>query len=165
MSRRATLLALALLLVVVLALEAWVIWFRDPPAPTAERPVTISDVRQSAAVDEAASSIEEILSTSWKDYEAQADGARKLMTKAFGTKYGRTSDEIEAAFVKAKTEVKVKVAWAGVYRAGPKQVQALLFLDQMVTRDGEEQRTTPFRALVTVVPKDGSWLVADIDTR
>lgn len=164
MSRRTSLAVIAVL-VAVLAVEAWVIFLREPSGPTAARPVLVSDVRQAAAVDEASRAVSEILSTSWKDYDAQATGARKRMTKQFGTEYARTSDEIKAAFVKAKTEVKVDVAWAGVYRAGEQQVQALLFIDQVVTRDGRDPRTVPFRALVTVVPTDKGWLVADIDTR
>lgn len=149
----------------VLAVEAWVLWFREPPAPTAEHPVTISDVRRAAAVDAASDSVAEILSTSWQDYDAQAEEAGGLMTEEFATKYGKTSGDIRDAFVEAKTAVEVKVAWAGVYRAGPDKVQALLFLDQVVTRGGSDPRTTPFRALVTVVPSEGEWLVADIVTR
>lgn len=152
-------------LVAVLAVEAWVLWFRDVPAPTAEHPVLISDVRQAAAVDVAADSLTEILSTTWEEYDAQAEQARDLMTDDFAAQYGETSDEIKDAFVEARTDVEVTVAWAGVYRAGEEQVQALVFLDQVVTRDGSDPRTIPFRALVTVVPSGKEWLVADIDTR
>lgn len=162
---RRTAWVLVALLAALLAAEAWVIWFREPPAPTADRPVTVSDVTQAAAVDVAESSVKEILSTTWQDYDAEAAKARDLMTSDFAAKYGETSDEIKQAFVEAKTEVDINVAWAGVYRAGPDQVQALLFLDQVVTRAGRDPRTVPFRALVTVVPSDGRWLVADVDTR
>lgn len=156
---------LAGVLALVLVLEAWVIWFREPPGPTADRPVTVSDVAQAAAVDVASSSLKEILSTDWQHYDAEATQAKALMTKGFAAKYDQTSDEIKDAFVQAKTAVDIHIAWSGVYRAGPDKVQALVFLDQAVTRDGRDSRTVPFRALVTVVPSDGQWLVADIDTR
>lgn len=152
-------------LVGLLAVEAWVLWLREPPAPTADRPVTISDVRQAAAVDAASDSVAEILSTSWQDYDAQAEEAQGLMTDGFAGKYAETSGEIKDAFVEAKTSVEVEVAWAGVHRAGPDKVEALLFLDQVVSRGGSDPRTIPFRALVTVVPSEGEWLVADIATR
>lgn len=152
-------------LVGVLAVEAWVLWFREPPAPTADHPVTVPDVRQAAAVGAASDAVAEILSTSWQDYDAQADAAQDLMTDDFAGKYAETSREIKDSFVEAKTSVEVEVAWAGVHRAGPDSVQALLFLDQVVSRGGEDPRTIPFRALVTVVPSEGEWLVADIVTR
>lgn len=164
MSRRA-LTVLAGLLVVVLAFEAWVLWLRPEPGPTADRPVTISDVRQAAALDAASSAVAEILTTGFADYDAQSKEAQDLMTKGFATKYASTSADIKDAFVKAKTQVDVKVAWAGTYRAGEDSVQALLFLDQVVTRNGADARTVPFRALVTVVPDGDGWLVSDIDTR
>lgn len=167
-ARRVLALVAVVVLAAVLALEAWVLWVREPAAPTAERPVTISDVRQAAAVDAAADSLSEILTTTWKDYDAQAEQAQDLMTDEFAAEYGQTSDDIKSAFVEGKTSVEVKVAWAGVYRAGPEKVQALVFLDQVVTRGQEAPRTTPFRALVTVVPAgedDEEWLVAAIDTR
>lgn len=164
MSRRLSFVVVGLL-VAVLAFEAWVIWVREAPGPTADRPVTISDVEQAAAVDAAATAVTEILTTGWQEYDAQAAEARTRMTDEFGAEYAETSAEIKEAFVKAKTDVTVEVAWSGVYRAGPEQVQALLFLDQMVTRDGRDPRTVPFRALATMVSTDTGWLVADIDTR
>ena len=58
-------------------------------------------------------------------------------------------------------------------RASDSQVQALLFLDQYVTKKGDPRGGgaqqagtdyTPFRALVTMVRTDHGWLVDNIDT-
>ena len=149
----------------VLGVEARYLWLADGPKPTAERPVTVSDLTQATAVDAARASAEEILSTSWEDYDAQAEQAKSLMTDTYAIEYGETSDDIRDAFIAAKTSVDMRVVWAGVYRASAEQVQALLFLDQVVARGDSGVRTTPYRALVTVVSTDRGWLVSTIETR
>jgi len=163
--RTLALLAAAVLLVALVLGEGWYLWLRGDSQPTAERPVTVSDLVEATAVDTAQKSTAEILSTSYQDYDAQATQAKALMTDTFAAKYGETSDDIKTAFIQAKTSVTFTVAWAGVYRASKDQVQALLFLDQVVTKGGGGPTTTPYRALVTVVPSDHGWLVADIQTR
>jgi Mce-associated membrane protein len=164
-SRLVALLVVALLLLAALLGEGWYLWLRGAPSPTADRPVVVSEVTRAAAVDAAASATAEILSTSWKDYDAQATQAEKLMKKSFAKEYARTSDQIRDEFVGTKTVVDMTVAWAGVHRAAPDRVQVLLFVDQVVSRDGGTPRTVPFRALVTVVPSGNGWLVSDLQTR
>jgi len=156
--------AAALLLGLVLA-EGWYAWLRDVQQPTAERPVTVTDLVEATAVDAAQKSTAEILTTSWKDYDAQASQATSLMTDSFAAEYAQTSADIKAQFISTKTAVTYSVAWAGVYRASADQVQALLFLDQVVTKGNGGPTTTPYRALVTVVSTDRGWLVSDISTR
>jgi len=168
MSARQRMIALAVaavLLVGVVLAEGWYLWLRGDESPTAEHPVTVSDVTQAAAVDAASSATAEILSTSYQDYDEQATKAEALMTDTFGAQYDQTSDDIRDAFIGAKTAVDMQVVWAGVYRASAEQVQALLFLDQVVTKGEGSPTVTPYRALVTVVPSDHGWLVADIQTR
>lgn len=166
MNRRlVALIAAGVVLDGVLVAEGWDLFLRDDPSPTAARPVTVGDITQAAAVDTAAKSTAEILSTTWKDYDAQATGAEALMTPTFAAQYKQTSDDIKQEFVAARTVVDMKVAWAGVYRASPEQVEALLFLDQAVTKGNGAPTTTPYRALVTVVKSGTGWLVSDIETR
>jgi len=159
------LVAAAVLLVALVLTEIWYVWVKGDPQPTADHPVTVSDLTQAAAVDAAASSAAEILSTSWQDYDAQATQAEALMTDTFAVKYAQTSDDVKAAFLKKKTKVDMTVAWAGVYRASADRVDALLFLDQVVTRGKSAPITTPYRALVSVVKTDTGWLVSNIETR
>lgn len=155
----------AVLLLAVLAAEGWYLWLRDEPNATAERPVTTSLVTEGAAVDTGAKSVAQILSTTWKEYDEQAEQAQGLMTKSFAKEYGQTSDQIREAFISSKTEVEMTVEWAGVYRAEPDKVQVLVFMNQVVTRAGGTPRVVPFRALVTVVPSGSGWLVSDLTTR
>jgi len=164
-NRLIALIAAAVCLVGILGGEAWYLWLSDGPKPTAERPVTVSDLAQATAVDAARASAEEILSTTWEDYDAQVEKAQSLMTETFAIEYGETSGDIRDEFIASKTSVDMKVVWAGVYRASAEQVQALLFLDQVTTRGDSGVRTTPYRVLVTVVSSERGWLVSSIEAR
>lgn len=163
--RRLALPVVAVLLLAVLLAEGWYLWLRDEPNATADRPVTTSAVTEGAAVDAAAQAVAQILTTTWQEYDEQADQAQGLMTKSFAEEYGQTSDQIREEFISSKTVVEMTVEWAGVYRAEPDQAQVLVFMNQMVTRAGGTPRVVPFRALVTVVPSGSGWLVSDLTTR
>jgi Mce-associated membrane protein len=106
-----------------------------------------------------------IVATSYEDYDAQVDEAAELMTPRFAEEYRRTADDVADAIVSSKTEVQVSVVAQGVVRADREQVQALVFLNQFVTKDGKQPVFTPYRALVTVVNTDQGWLVSDLDTK
>lgn len=153
------------LLLAVLAAEGWYLWLRDEPRASAERAVTTSVVTEAAAVDAAAEAVAQILTTTWEEYDEQAEQAEGLMTKSFARDYAQTSDQIRDAFIESKTVVEMTVEWAGVYRADDDKVEVLVFMNQMVTRSGGTPRVVPFRALVTVVPSGSGWLVSDLQTR
>ena len=122
-------------------------------------------VTHRAAVEAASRSTEEILSRSFKDYDAQVDRASSLMTGAFAEQYRQTVADIRDEFVKTRTQLQMTVVAAGVVRASPEQVQALLFLNQYVSKRGQETSFTPYRALVTMVRTDEGWRVSAIDTK
>jgi Mce-associated membrane protein len=152
-------------LVGVAAAEGWYLWMRDEPVVSAGRPVVTGQVAHRSAVEAASQAADEIVSTSYKNYDEQVDQAVGKMTDGFAAKYRQTAEDVRDQFVKAKKEVQVEVAAASVVRADESQVQALLFLNQYVTTDGKDTAYTPYRALVTVVNTDQGWLVSDIETK
>lgn len=154
-----------LLLAAVAAGESWYLWLRDEPTVSASRPVVTGQLAHQAAVEAASSATEEILSTSYKNYDDQVDQATSKMTDSFAEEYRKTVDDIRADFIKARTELQVDVVAAGVVRASSEQVQALLFLNQYVQKKGKDTTSTPYRALVTVVHTEHGWLVSDIETQ
>ena len=154
-----------LLLAAVAAGESWYLWLRDEPTVSASRPVVTGQLAHQAAVEAASSATEEILSTSYKNYDDQVDQATSKMTDSFAAEYRKTVDDIRADFVKAHTQLQVDVVASGVVRASSQQVQALLFLNQYVQKKGKDTTSTPYRALVTVVHTDHGWLVSDIETQ
>ena len=88
------------------------------------------------------------------------------MTDGFAKDYRRTAEDIKPDFVSAKTEIEARVVAQGVVHATRTEVQALVFLNEYVTKDGGGDTTyTPYRALVTVVHTDRGWLVSALDTK
>jgi Mce-associated membrane protein len=142
---------------------------RDPaPAVSAERPVVTGELTHRAAVEAAARSTEEILSTTYTDYDKQIDEASAKMTDTFAKEYRETAEGIRDEFIEKRTKLQVKAVAEGVAQASPDQVQALLFLNQYVEKveDGKPRTAyAQYRALVTVVRTDHGWLVSDIETK
>ena len=153
------------LLAAVAAGESWYLWLRADPTVSASRPVVTGQLAYQAAVEAASSDTEEILSTSYKNYDDQVTQATSKMTDSFATQYRQTVGDIHDKFVAEKTVLTVKVAAAGVVRASSTQVQALLFLNQYVQKKGAKTTATPYRALVTVVHTEHGWLVSDLETQ
>ena len=168
---RRTTIALVAALVVLLAVgiaETIYLVRDDTPTVSAQRPVVTGTLTQRAAVDAAAKSTEEILSTSYEDYDHQIDQATSKMTDTFAEQYRQTADGIKDQFIAQRTKLQFKVVAQGVVQASPEQVQALLFLNQYVEKTVDGQPKTDiaqYRALVTVVHTDQGWLVSNIETQ
>ena len=153
-------------LVGVAAAEGWFLWLRRDPVVSADRPVVTGEVAHRSAVEAASDATEEIFSTSYKNYDEQVDQAvNMMMDNKFAHEYRQTAEDSREGILHSKAEVQVEVAAASVVRADESQVQALLFLNQFVTKAGKATSSTPYRALVTVVNTDQGWLVSDIETK
>lgn len=142
-------------------------WDRTPTVSTA-RPVVVGDATRGEAVETAARSTEEILSTTYQNYDDQVAQATQKMTGTFAEQYQQTADGIRDRFIAQRTQLQVKAVGQSVVQASPSQVQALLFLNQYVQKVVDGQQKTDFaqyRALVTVVRTDHGWLVSSIDTK
>ena len=142
---------------------------RDPtPTVSASRPVVTGDLAQRAAVETAARSTEQILSTSYQDYEGQVAQATTKMTDTFAREYRATADGLADKYAEQRLKLTVKAVAQGVVQASPSQVKALLFLNQYVEKVVDGKPSTSFaqyRALVTVVHTDHGWLVSDLQTQ
>ena len=168
--RRTTiaLLVAIVVLLVVGGLEVWYLNRDDTPTVSPARPVVVGDATRADAVETAARSTEEILSTTYDSYDDQVEQATQKMTDAFAEQYRQTADGIRDRFIAQKTRLQVKAVGQSVVQASPSQVQALLFLNQYVEKTVDGQPKTDYaqyRALVTVVRTDHGWLVSSIDTK
>jgi Mce-associated membrane protein len=162
-------LAVAIVLLLGVGIVEVVLLTRDDRATVSSaRPVVVGDATRAEAVRTAAQSTEEILSTTFENYDEQAEQAAAKMTDTFAEEYAETSDGIRDRFVDQRTRLQVKAVGQSVVQASAEQVQALLFLDQYVEKQVDGKPTTDFaqyRALVTVVHTDQGWLVSDIETQ
>ena len=168
--RRTTIALVAVVVVLALAGAGEVLYLARDATPTvsASRPVVTGELTHRAAVEAAARSTEQILSTSYENYDEQVDQATAKMTDTFAEQYRQTSAGIRDKFLAARTKLQVEAVAQGVVQASPAQVQALLFLDQYVEKTEKGQPRTDYRqyrALVTVVHTDQGWLVSDIETQ
>jgi len=166
-SRRATVVLAVLAAVLVLAAGGMfaVDAARDEPVTASKMPVRISEDDATAAVAEAAKSAQTILTRTYQGYDKEVDDATALMTSAFAKRFRTTTDDVKDKFVADKTDQQVRVVAQGVVHATRTEVQALLFLNQYVSKDGGDTVYTPYRALVTVVHTDSGWIVSDLDTK
>ena len=169
-SLRTTWVLVAAVVVLAIVSAAEIFWLvsRDDPVVSSARPVVAGEVTHRAATDAAQRDIVEILTYGYQDFDQRIDKATSLMTPAFAKQFRETAQDVRADFVANKTRQLVKVRGTSVVRASDSQVQALLFLDQYVTKKGDKSSAgtdyTPFRALVTMVRTDHGWLVDNIDT-
>ena len=157
----------AVLALVAGGLFAWDT-FRDGDgggAKPSKQPVVIGSDDATAGVDAAAKAAQTILTRNFEKYDAQIDEATALMTPAFAKQFRDKADDVEAEFVAAKIDQQVRVVAQGVVHATRTEVQALLFMNYYVSKDGGDTTYTPYRVLVTVLHTDRGWLVSALDTK
>lgn len=172
------------LVLVALVLFAQAVWFgilkvtEDDPAPKVTdtageitvpdgRPVVASEIATVEGVEAAAKAAQDIVAVDYQKYDAEVDAAAKVMTSKFEGQYRTTARDIKEQFVLQKTVVQANVVAQGVVRANRTRLQALVFLNQVVSREREgkpETVVTPFKVLVTMVHTDQGWLVDGLDT-
>lgn len=131
------------------------------------RPVVADELAVLDGVEQAAKAAQEIVAISYQSYGEEVDKAAELMTTQFEEQYRTTATDIQEEFVANKTAVQANVVAQGVVRANLTRLEALIFLNQVVSRerDGEpETVVTPYKVLVTMVHTDQGWLVDDLDT-
>jgi Mce-associated membrane protein len=167
-SRRATTVLLSLVAVLALVaggLFAWDAFRDDDVAKPSKQPVVIGSDDATAGVEAAATAAETILTRSYQDYDQQLDDATALMTDAFAKAFRQAATDIKEEFVAAKTDQQARVVAQGVVHATRTEVQALVFLNQYVSKDAGDTTYTPYRILVTVIHTDRGWLVSALDTK
>lgn len=174
---RALLVAIVALTVVTVAMAVYLGVSDDDPEPAGEpteagaiavpsdRPILLPWADAQRAASAAAEAATSIVTTSWQDYDEQVTQATALMTPSFAEEFSTTKADVREGVVTDKVEVQARVVAQSVVRANRTEVQALVFLNQYITRDGGDTTYSPYRALVTVVNTDGGWLVSEMETK
>lgn len=131
------------------------------------RPVVADELAVLEGVEAAAKAAQEIVAVDHEKYDEEVEAAAELMTADFERQYRETAGDIKEQFVAQKTRVQVNVVAQSVVRANLTELEALIFLNQVVerVRDKEpETVVTPFKVLVKMVHTDQGWLVDGLET-
>jgi Mce-associated membrane protein len=168
-SRRATTVLLSVVAVLALVAGGLFAWDAsrddDDAAKPSKQPIVVGSDDATAGVEAAAKAAETILTRSYENYDKQLDDATALMTDAFAKEFRQTATDVQEEFVAAKTDQQARVVAQGVVHATRTEVQALIFLNQYVSKDAGDTTYTPYRVLVTVLHTDRGWLVSALDTK
>lgn len=163
--RRVLLVALVVVLGAALAVEVGLLSGDSPATPSEQQPVVTAPVETAAAVRSAATSTRAILSYGFDDLEAQLDDAARRMTPELAAGFRARVEAGEEDLLAGRATQEARVVDAGVVRASTDRVTALVFVDRLVASAGSGVTSRSERLLVTVVRRDGVWLVSDIRTR
>lgn len=132
----------------------------DPNDPSDSLSKTRSD-----ALAAARSHAQEILSYDHRTLDADFAKAEESLTGTFKKDYARTtSTVVRPSAEQYKVVVKAEVTAASLVRASDHRVVALLFVDQTTTSTRlEGPKVDLNRVRMTLVEKDGNWLVSELD--
>ncbi|GAB2988240.1 hypothetical protein [Nocardioides montaniterrae] len=173
---RVLMVALGVLALVVAGQCAWFAVHKDraPHVPTGQiavpsgRPVILNQTDVDAGVDQAAKDAATAVSLHWQHFDDDVAKAADLMTSDFATKFKQTTSDAKAQSIAKKVDVDARVTYQGVVRANRTQLQALVFLNQWISKGiGKDRRMTltPYRLLVTMVHTNTGWLIDNIDAK
>ncbi|MGH3367885.1 MAG: hypothetical protein ACRDOY_11845 [Nocardioidaceae bacterium] len=160
---RWVLLTLAGLLVVALLLDAFVVWrwFSQRSAEEAAARALHSAVVQAPAVAEKAGVA--LLSYRYDTIDQDVAEARRYLTEEYRPKYTSSIQQLVAApAADIQATVKANVLSSGVVEASGQRSDVLLFVNQTTTSASGEPKTALNRVVVTMVRRDGRWLVHEI---
>ena len=134
----------------------------------ADRPIMATDAVAQEGAAAAAEALSTIVARKYKSYDEDVAKATDLMTESFAKEYQETTDQIRDEFIANRTTVQARVVAQAVVRANASQLQALVFLNQYVTKGKKSDRRTtytPYRALVTMIDTEHGWIVAGLETK
>jgi Mce-associated membrane protein len=159
--------AVVVLAVLVVAVVAYDLIFW---AKLDQSAAQVQDQRRSAAAAttdvpaQAERAAEQILAYRYDRLQADADAAKDFMTDDYARSYQSTVDDLLAAPAsQVKAQVTATVKESGVARSGPGEVDVLLFVNQTSSTTLEpEPQTALNRVVLTMVERDGRWLVDEI---
>jgi Mce-associated membrane protein len=172
---------LAALALVLAGLTAWLVLDDEPTRTVAHdnatdstgidvpqgRPVIANTLAVQDGVEAAAKAAQQLVAVDHKKYDEEVDAAAELMTTRFEKQFRTTKADIKEEVVAQQTVVKATVVAQGVVRANRTELEALVFLNQVVNRvrDGKpETVATPYKLLVKMVHTDQGWLVDGLQT-
>jgi Mce-associated membrane protein len=130
---------------------------RDPSAQQAA---------QRAAASQARTSVEQMLSYSYKTIDKQAAQIETLLTGPFRSEFTKAMDtDIKPLAVKNQTVVQARVSDVGVMSATPTTVKVLVFVNQAkVGADQKQPAVDQNRVIATMTKVSDIWQVSQVES-
>jgi Mce-associated membrane protein len=148
--------ALAVVLTLVFATMAFLAW-RD------EQDLQAADDAGRTVRATLPEKLQSVLSYDFQTFDDNRATALAQLTPSFRKDYEDTLDEIEERARKQRRTQDAQVVAVAVVRAERDEVTTLVFINRTTSTAGsDKQQILQDRANVTVVRRDGSWLIDDI---
>jgi Mce-associated membrane protein len=118
-----------------------------------------------AAASQARLSVEQMLSYSYKNIDAQAAQIEGLLTGPFKAEFTQAMDQdIKPLAVKNQTVVQARVSDVGVMSSTPTTVKVLVFVNQAKVGVGQKEPTLDQDRVIATLTKVGDrWLVSRLE--
>lgn len=99
-------------------------------------------------------------------FESDAAWARTGATTRFAREYAEANEPVAEVARRLDARAVGRVVDAAGRASSPEEVEVLLFVDQSIVQGADgERRTERSRVLMTMVRRDGAWLVDDVALR
>jgi Mce-associated membrane protein len=155
---------LVLTLLAGAGLAAALVRVHDADATASENRTISSPSARAAGLRRAGSLTARALSYDGSRFDADVAASQSLMTAAMQQQYGASLAKVRARVVRDGVVHRATAVATSVISAGADQVQALVFLDQVTTaRAAPGRQLDTNRVVVTLVRRNGTWLIAKLD--
>ena len=149
----------------VLCCVAGVAWWRaeHPDAGAAPDGVITSTEARDAGMTAAGQLTQKVLSYDWKTLDADSKANQAVLAPSFRSEYSKTMTGVKAEAVKNQVKLQAKTAATSIVSASENKVVALVFLNQVTTAKGtENRRVDSSRVLVTLTRSGGDLRISKL---
>jgi len=156
-------------LVVLCLVLGGVLWFlvnrsRHPDLDTAPNGQVTESSFRNAAMSAASDDAAQILSYSYKTFDADRKKGRALVTGTAAKEYEKAMDEVATKVAETKITLKASVLSVGAISVTRHDARLLVFVDTTTTREGSQsQQLQQSRLVMELTRKDGDWTVSKMD--
>lgn len=136
----------------------------EQPSATGAQASRTDAAGRRALLAQARTAAEAALSYDHRTFDQDVARARGLMTPAFQRSYDRLVASLRANATEQVAHASAVVVTGAISGAEADRAQAILFVDQRITRSGHAVEATGSVAVVTMVRSDSRWLMGSLET-
>jgi len=120
---------------------------------------------RNAAMSTASETATQMLSYTWKTFDADRAKVRKLLSGKALTQYDEAMDQVKDRAATAKLTLTANVISVGTISVKEHSAKLLLFVNTYTTREGsKKQQVQQSRLVMDMTRKSGDWIVSNVST-